>query len=166
VVPDVVPLVVPLPVADPPDELVPDVPVLLEPDPLPEPIIAFVSMYEPLPMLLELEPDVPDVPLVPLVLDDEPLPPATQPVTVTVPPAPDRDDEPLCVPLVPLVPLCAPTPTTAAAAIATVAAFHALRFMSVNLRVARTANDGPKVVDTLFRFRAQRYFDARRIRHR
>jgi len=38
VVPLAVPLVVPLPVA-----LVPDVPVL-EPDPLPEPIIAFVSM--------------------------------------------------------------------------------------------------------------------------
>jgi len=43
-------------------------------------------------MVLELDPDVPDVPLVPLVLDDEPLPFATQPVTVTVPALPDRDD--------------------------------------------------------------------------
>ncbi len=73
--------------------------------------------------MLELDPDVPDVPL---VLDDEPVPLATQPVTVTVPALPDRDDVLLCVPL---VPLCALTPTTAAAAIATVAAFHALRFI-------------------------------------
>src|SRR3954447_12518929 len=109
-------------------------------------------------MLLELDPDVPDVPLVPLVLDDEPLPLARQPVTVTVPALPDRDDEPLCDPLVPLVPLCAPTPTTAAAAIATVAAFHALRFMSVNLRHDATANDGPSGAHELFSCRPREQF--------
>jgi len=89
--------------------VVPDVPVDVDPVLLPEPIFAFVSMYAPLLMLLD--PVVPDVPA---VLEGEPVPLARQPVTVTSEPVLDDDDD--------VVGLCAPRATSDVDAMARTAA--------------------------------------------